>query len=123
MDFSIMLPIYYLMLMVDESLDRIKLIENEEYGYCCLVKATKSVIEKFKIENKTFARITYDKRDERKLLDPEALREAVINAIIHNDYSNEVPPKFELFSNRLEITSAGRLPDGYDEEELFQGYS
>lgn len=106
-----------------KGLDRIKLIENEEYGYCCLVKATKSVIEKFKIENKTFARITYEKRDERKLLDPEALREAIINAIIHNDYSNEVPPKFELFSNRLEITSAGRLPDGYNEKEFFQGYS
>ena len=105
------------------GLDRIKLIENEEYGYCCLVKATKSVIEKLKVENKTFVRITYDKRNERKLLDPEALREAVINAIIHNDYSNEVPPKFELFSNRLEITSAGRLPDGYNEEEFFQGYS
>ena len=106
-----------------EGLDRIKLIENEEYGYCCLVKATKSVIEKLKIENKTFARITYEKRNERKLLDPEALREAIINAIIHNDYSHEVPPKFELFSNRLEITSAGGLPDGYNEEDFFQGYS
>ncbi len=106
-----------------EGLDRINLIENEEYGYCCLVKATKAVLEKFKIENKTFARITSNKRDERKLLDPEALREAVINAIIHNDYSNEVPPKFELFSNRLEITSSGSLPDRFDYEEFFQGYS
>ena len=57
------------------------------------------------------------------MLDPIALREAVINAIIHNDYSNEIPPKFELFSDRLEITSAGKLPDGFSQEEFFEGYS
>ena len=51
------------------------------------------------------------------------MREAVINAIIHNNYSNEVPPKFELFADRLEITSAGGLPSGFDEEEFFMGYS
>lgn len=65
------------------GLDRINLIENEEYGYCCLVKATKAVLEKLKIENKIFARITPEKREQSKLLDLEALREAVINAIIH----------------------------------------
>ncbi len=105
------------------GLDRVQLIENEEYGYCSLVKATKSVLEKLKVENKTFVRITPDKRVERKLLNPVALREAVINAIIHNNYGNEVPPKFELFADRLEITSAGGLPAGFDETEFFMGYS
>ena len=103
--------------------DRVNLVENEEYGYCSLVKATKAVLEKLKVENKTFARITPGMREQRKLLNPVALREAVINAIIHNNYSNEVPPKFELFSDRLEITSAGGLPAGFDEEEFFMGYS
>jgi len=41
--------------------------------------------------------------------------------IIHNDFSNEIPPKFELFSDRLEITSAGAIPAGFDEEEFFMG--
>lgn len=103
--------------------DRVNLIENEEYGYCSLVKATKAVLEKLKVENKTFARITPGQREERKLINPIALREAVINAIIHNNFSNEVPPKFELFADRLEITSAGGLPAGFDEEEFFMGYS
>ena len=43
--------------------------------------------------------------------------------LINNDFSNEVPPKFELFSDRLEITSAGVIPAGFSEEELFMGYS
>ena len=102
---------------------RVDLLENEEYGFCCLVKATKAVLEKLKIENKTFAKITDAERLERKLIDPIALREAVINAIIHNDFSNEVPPKFELFSDRLEITSAGVIPAGFSEAEFFMGYS
>ncbi len=102
---------------------RVDLIENEEYGFCSIIKATKAVLEKFKVENKTFTKITDTKRIERKLLEPAALREAIINAIIHNNYSNEVPPKFELFSDRLEITSAGGLPPGFDEEEFFMGYS
>ena len=41
----------------------------------------------------------------------------------HNDYSNEIPPKFELFADRLEITSAGTLPPGFNEEDFFLGYS
>jgi len=98
-------------------------IGNEEYGYCSLVKATKAVLEKLKVENKTFAHITQNRREQRKLLNPAALREAVINAVIHNNYSNEVPPKFELFADRLEITSAGGLPAEFDEEEFFMGYS
>ena len=65
--------------------DRVTLIENEEYGYCSLIKATKAVLEKLKVENKTFARITSGRREERKLLNPAALREAVINAIIHKE--------------------------------------
>jgi len=105
------------------SLDRVDLIENEEYGYCSLIKATKQVLAKLAIENKTFAKITPQKRQERKLIDPVALREAVINAIIHNNYTNEIPPKFELFPNRLEITSAGGLPAEFNEDEFFMGYS
>ena len=51
------------------------------------------------------------------------LREAVINAIVHNDYSFEVPPKFEIFPDRLEITSAGRLPETMTMKEFYEGVS
>jgi predicted HTH transcriptional regulator len=103
--------------------DRIELIENEEYGNCCLVKATKQVLDKLDLENRTLTRITYKERQEIRLLDPVALREAVINAIIHNDYSYEGVPKFELFADRLEITSTGSIPQGMSESEFFEGYS
>ena len=103
--------------------DRVDLIENEEYGNCCLVKATKQVLDKLDLENRTLTRITSKEREEVRLLDAVALREAVINAIIHNDYSYEGVPKFELFVDRLEITSTGGIPQGLSETEFFEGYS
>ena len=77
-----------------DGLDRVDLIENNEYGYCSLIKATKQVLDKIGVENKTLAKITPKERKETKLWNPVALREAVINAIVHNDYTSEIPPKF-----------------------------
>ncbi|MBW8324358.1 MAG: putative DNA binding domain-containing protein [Prolixibacteraceae bacterium] len=102
---------------------RVDLIENNEYGYCSLVKATKQVLDKLALENKTLTKITSKEREEKRLWSPIALREAVINAIVHNDYTNEVPPKFEIFDDRIEITSAGGLPDALSQEEFFDGVS
>ncbi|MBN2729330.1 MAG: putative DNA binding domain-containing protein [Bacteroidales bacterium] len=103
--------------------DRVDLIENNEYGYCSLIKATKRVIDKLELENKTISKITSKERIDTRLWNAVALREAIINAIIHNDYTREVPPKFEIFSDRLEITSYGGLFDGMTQEDFFDGLS
>jgi len=91
---------------------KVNLVENEEYGYCCLVKATKRVLEKFEVENRTFAKITSSTRLEKQMVDKTALREAVINAIVHNSYERGVPQLFEIFSDKIKITSYGGLVEG-----------
>lgn len=103
--------------------DRVDLIESEEYGHCCLIKATHQVLDRIDVENRTLTRITSKAREEKRLYQPVALREAVINAIIHNDYSYEGVPKFELFADRLEITSTGGIPQELTQAEFFEGYS
>lgn len=103
--------------------NRVDLIENNEYGYCSLIKATKSVLDKIELENRTATQITSKERIDRRLWNPVAIREAVINSIVHNDFTREVPPKFELFDDRIEITSAGTLPEGLSEEDFFDGVS
>lgn len=103
--------------------DRVHLVENNEFGYCSLIKATKQILDKVELENKTFATITSKERIETRLWDMVALREAIINAIVHNDYTREVPPKFEFFDDRFEITSYGSLPEGLSEEDFFAGVS
>lgn len=47
------------------EIDKIDLIENEEYGYCSLIKVTNSVLEKIKIENVTYAKVTSTKSIEK----------------------------------------------------------
>lgn len=103
--------------------DHYDLIENEEYGFGSIVKTVKNIINKLNLENKTFAKITELERREVKMVDEIALREATVNAIVHNDWSSENPPKFELFSNRISISSAGGLPSGYTKEEFLSGFS
>ncbi|MCX6309899.1 MAG: putative DNA binding domain-containing protein, partial [Bacteroidia bacterium] len=102
---------------------RADLIESNEYGYCSLIKATKSVLDKLELENRTAATITSKERIDERFWNSIALREAVINAIVHNDFTREVPPKFEIFSDRIEITSTGSLPEGMTENEFFEGFS
>jgi predicted HTH transcriptional regulator len=104
--------------------DRVDLIENYEFGYCSLIKAADRVLDRLYIENRTFTKITgAAERLVKRLYEPVAVREAVINAFVHNDYSFGAPPKFELFADRLEITSVGGLPDGMTEDEFFAGLS
>ena len=88
-----------------------------------LLKATDSILDKLHVENTVTTKITYPYHIDKTLWDRTAMRELVINAIVHNDYSNEVPPKFEIFSDRVEITSAGRLPEGMDLDDFFGGVS
>jgi predicted HTH transcriptional regulator len=99
---------------------KVDLIENEEYGYRCLITATNRILDKLKAENRTFAKVTSTKRLERQMIDELALKEAVINAIVHTDYSREVPPVVEIFSDRLTITSYGGLPLGLSQENFFR---
>ena len=104
--------------------DRDILIANNELGFCSLLKATDNVLDKLRVENNVSSEITYKRRIDSPLWDERAMREIVINAIVHNDYyTNEVPPKFEIFSDRIEIISAGRLPIDMTQEEFFSGVS
>ncbi|MDR1687038.1 MAG: hypothetical protein LBS21_00295 [Clostridiales bacterium] len=102
--------------------DKVDLVENEEYGYRCLITAIYRVLDKFSVENKTFAKITPRNRLERKLINPVALREAFINAVVHNDY-NLGWPVVEFYSDRVTITSTGGLVEGLSQEDFFKGRS
>lgn len=106
-----------------DGLTKVKLIENEEYGFCSLLKATDSILNRLNVENRTLTKITGKQRLSVRLWDEVALREAVINAFVHNDYTYELCPTFEIFDDRIEITSYGGLSEDVSEEEFFGGVS
>ncbi|MEX0684399.1 MAG: ATP-binding protein, partial [Balneolales bacterium] len=104
--------------------DKSDLEQNEEYGFCSLIKATNRVLDKLEVENKTYTKITGSaRRLERQMIDKTALREALINAMVHNDYTREVTPVVEIYSDRLSITSYGGLVEGLSLDEFFDGRS
>ncbi|MFZ0888002.1 MAG: ATP-binding protein [Candidatus Binataceae bacterium] len=62
------------------------------------------------------------RRIDKPAYPPEALREAIVNAIIHRDYllfSTDI--ELAVYSNRLEIISPGRLPNGITPERMRTG--
>ena len=63
--------------------------------------------------------MTSTKRIEKNLVESVPLREALINAVVHNDFSREIPPVFEVFSDRIEITSYGGLIPGQSKKDFF----
>ena len=65
---------FCVLFIVVRSTDRVELVENNEYGYCSLIKATKAVLDKLDVENTTFAKITPKERIEKILWDKVAIR-------------------------------------------------
>lgn len=100
---------------------KMELIENQEYGYCCLITATQRILDRLTAENTVYAKIEYNGRKEVEMIDSRALKEAVINAMVHSDYTLTTTPIIELYSDRIEITSGGGLPQGLSQEEFLEG--
>lgn len=101
--------------------DKMDLVKNQEYGYRCIITATQRVLDRLEAENTVYAKIEYKGRKEVEMIDKKALKEAVINAIVHNDYSYGNSPIIELYSDRIEITSAGGLPQELSKIDFFRG--
>lgn len=50
----------------------------------------------------------------------EAVREILINAVIHNDYSVGWPIEVRVYRNKMSVFNYGELPDGWDIETLLK---
>ena len=103
--------------------DVYNLIENEDYGSCSIIKSMENILNRINIENKTFTKIEVPKRKEIKLFDYNAIKELVTNAFVHNDWSNGYSPKFEIFDNKLVISSNGGIQEGVTQAEFLEGFS
>ena len=64
------------------------------------------------------------RREERWSVPLVAIREAVMNAVVHADYSMQgAPIRIAVFDDRLEIENPGLLPFGLTVEDIQQGVS
>ena len=64
------------------------------------------------------------RRRDRWNLPPEAVREAIVNAVVHADYSQRGGPiRVAIYDDRLEVENPGLLPFGLTLEDLPRGVS
>jgi len=59
-------------------------------------------------------------RVERFLFPREALREALLNAIVHKDYGSGVPIQIKVYENKIIFWNEGELPENWTIERLKQ---
>jgi ATP-dependent DNA helicase RecG len=62
------------------------------------------------------------RREEKPTYPHEAIREAIVNALIHRDYLlSGTDIELAIYDDRLEIISPGRLPNGITPERMLTG--
>ncbi len=88
------------------------------------VRAIEQAIQFIEKHSTHGAEIGRVRRKERWNLPPLAVREALINAVAHADYSQRgAPIRVSLFDDRIEIENPGLLPFGLTVEDIEHGVS
>ena len=102
--------------------DKASISERSDYGYGCILTVYERIKVRLSAENTCITDTTVRPRKETFLFSFDAVNEAVLNAIVHNDWTI-TEPQISLFSDRLEIISHGGLPSGMTEKDFFEGIS
>jgi len=76
-----------------------------------------------KMRNQTRATFEGLYRKDTRDYPEEALREALLNALIHRDYSYSASTLISVYDNRIEFVSVGGLPAGIALEDILLGLS
>ena len=103
--------------------DKSDIIKRNEYGFKCLALSMDQVLSYMEAINDTKVVLKSHQREETKLFDFAAFKEAWQNACLHTKWSQLNPPAVYIFSDRIEIISTGGLAEGLTKEEFFKGIS
>ena len=106
-----------------KGIDKSSIIDSAAIeGYLPLL--VEDVLKFIKRNTRKAIRVQGTKHAESWEFPPAALREAVINALVHADYAQQgAPLRVAIFSNRIEIDNPGGLPPGLTLEEIRRGVS
>jgi len=110
----------YSMFTIFEGKDRSKPSGESQWITGTIVEQANKLIELLNIEST----IAIDKNNDipNQFKYPKiALKEAVVNALVHRDYETDQPVRIEVYNDRVEIYSPGGLPFNVEKEKFING--
>lgn len=104
--------------------DKTVMDQRSSYSNQCLLLTASQILDYFKlIDTPRKINLYSGVREETPLFDLQAFREAWINACVHNNWTERIPPAIYMFDDRLEIVSYGGIPYGLSEDGFYAGTS
>ena len=113
---------YSLIFVKFNGLNKASISQRSDYGNKSILFAYRQLMNRIQAENICKTDTTVRPRVDTYLYDYNSVNEAIVNAIVHNDWSI-IEPQISFYSDRIEILSHGGLPFGLTEEEFYLGYS
>lgn len=101
---------------------RTEFLERAEFGGS-IIKQISDTLTFMNRYNRLSSVITGKYRVDRRAYPPQSLREAVVNAMVHRDYSIEDPVLVSIYPDKMTITSPGALNRNFTMDELLRGVS
>lgn len=113
---------YSIKCAIFEGKNDIKFKDRKEFSGC-VIKQVNEVTDYLNIYNRISSEIIGLKRVDTRDYPEYALRESILNAVIHRDYNFTGSVLISLYDNHIEITSLGGLIKGLNIEDLYSGVS
>ena len=96
--------------------------QRSDYGGQSLILGYQKLKDRLIAENICKTDTTVRPRIDRYLYDMNCVNEALVNMLIHNDWTI-TEPLVSFYSDRVVFTSHGGLPQGVTEDDFFNGVS
>lgn len=107
---------------VFQGLDKTIFMDRREFSGS-LIKQLNDAYSYISQYNKVHAEFSGLYRNDRKDYPEDALREALLNALVHRDYSYSASTLISIFDNRIEFVSVGGLVKGISLSDIMLGIS
>lgn len=91
--------------------------ERSDYGYGCILTTYEKIKSRLRAENICISETTVRPRKDTYLFDFDCVNQAILNALVHNDWTITVP-QISMFNDRLYILSHGGLPNGMTKDQF-----
>ena len=114
--------VHIVKLAVFEGLEKEIFKDRREFSGS-LLKQLEDVYTFLDMNNHTHAKVKGLYREDQRDYPEDALREALLNALVHRDYAFSSSTLISIFDDRIEFVSIGGLPKGVSLDDILLGIS